>query len=326
MATPHDSFFKAVFSRPSEATGVLKAVLPPALVDQLDLSSAKEVRGSFVDSHLTWRYSDLLYTVKLLDREAFVYVLWEAQVSQDPLMPLRLLIYMGRIWEDWLKKEEARRKEAQDFSAIKKVPPILPVVLYPGPKPWAAPTNPLQVIDLPQDLLAAVRDHLPSFEFVLDDLSQQDDEALRRREAGPLGKLALLLLRHARDEREEFLIFLRTMRGLVSALGDRDDQVMAFSYILSVSEVESAEIEAALGPEVTEVVVTAAERLRAEGKVEGRVEGRRESLLRLLRLKFGRALTQEVETQVSQATASDLDTWLDRFVVATTLDAVFSPE
>ncbi|MCW8138179.1 MAG: Rpn family recombination-promoting nuclease/putative transposase, partial [Planctomycetota bacterium] len=40
-ATPHDAFFKAVFSRPENALGELKAVLPPALVAALEPGSVR---------------------------------------------------------------------------------------------------------------------------------------------------------------------------------------------------------------------------------------------------------------------------------------------
>lgn len=43
----------------------------------------------------------------------------------------------------------------------------------------------------------------------------------------------------------------------------------------------------ALGPQAKEVIVTTAERLRAEGRTEGPTEGRAETVLELLTLKFG---------------------------------------
>jgi len=55
MADPHDALFKAVCARPEEARGVLAAALPPALLQQLDLSTLKPADPNLLDHHLTWR-------------------------------------------------------------------------------------------------------------------------------------------------------------------------------------------------------------------------------------------------------------------------------
>ncbi len=92
MPGPHDTFFKEVFARPEEALGTLKAVLPPALFEQLDLASAELVDDSLIDDHLRSRHVDRLYRLRVAGRETLLYVLWEAQATVDPLMPVRLLI------------------------------------------------------------------------------------------------------------------------------------------------------------------------------------------------------------------------------------------
>ncbi len=100
---PHDAFFKEVFSQAKTAEAELEAMLPQALVAELDFSTAKLHPGSFVDEQLSQRHSDLLWSVRLRDREAFIYVLLEHQSGPDPLMPYRLLRYMVRIWDRWLR-------------------------------------------------------------------------------------------------------------------------------------------------------------------------------------------------------------------------------
>ncbi len=301
---------------------MFKAVLPPALLKQLDLPSAKWLKkGSFVDERLRWRHTDLLYSIPLTGRETLIYVLWEKQSRVDPLMPLRLLIYMARIWDYWLRDEEARRKKAGDHSAVTHVPPILPVVLYQGPNKWNATTEFLDVIDLPGEILGGVREYMPSFRFVLDDLSENSDKALRLREIGNLGKLCLLLLKHARDERDALLQYLGTIVDLVNSLDNDRDRVLAFSYILEVTEVTPRDVTSALGPdlrrEAKEAAVTGAEMLRLEGE--------RRVLLRLLRKKFS-PLSPDTEERVASGSAQDLVSWTDRVMGATSLEAVFATE
>ena len=62
---------------------------------------------------------------------------------------------------------------------------------------------------------------------------------------------------------------------------------------------------------------------REEGRLEGREEGRELALARLLTRRFG-PLPEWVAPRVQQASATQLDTWLDRVLDAPTLEAVFA--
>ena len=71
--------------------------------------------------------------------------------------------------------------------------------------------------------------------------------------------------------------------------------------------------------------MTIAEQLREEGREQGREEGvhvgRVEVLSKLLQLRFG-ALSLEQEQVVSSATAEQIDRWVERVLVAETIDDV----
>ncbi|MCO5167026.1 MAG: Rpn family recombination-promoting nuclease/putative transposase [Planctomycetes bacterium] len=312
-ATPHDAFFKAVFSRPENALGELKAVLPPALVAAFEPGSVRLMPGSFVDERLSSRHTDLLYSVQLAGREALVYILFEHQSTIDPLLVVRVLIYVARVWDDWVANN----------AAATRVPPVVPVVLYHGASSWTAATELLDVIDLPEDLLVTLRPLLPSLRFVLDDLTQRQDAELRSREVAALGRLALLLLRHLRDLRpdpDRLDAFVRSVSDLLSTLSARE-RALTFCYILEVSERRpealTAALQGAVGPDVLEDVMTAAEQLRREGSLRGK----RSLLLRQLRAKFGQ-VTAEVEQRVASADEAALDAWAERVLTANSPDEV----
>lgn len=304
--TPHDAYFKAVFSQPENAIGEFKALLPPALLAALDWSTARVVPGTFVDPDLTSRHSDLLYEVSLGGRAAFLYVLFEHQSRVDPLMAVRLLIYISRIWDDWLRRHEG----------ASNVPPVIPLVLYHGKTAWSAATELLDVIDLPEGTAEQVRRHLPSLQFLIDDLTRRTDGDLRARETGVLGRLGLLLLRHVRDLRYDpagLDSLMRSVLDLLVQLPERD-RVLSFRYILEVSERRAATVQAALKdvsePKVLEDVMTAADELR----LEGAQREARSMLLRALRLRFGQ-VSPEVERRVLAADHATLARWFDRAVV-----------
>ncbi len=96
-------------------------------------------------------------------------------------MAFRLLGYLVRIWEDWLKKHPRARR----------LPAILPVVLHHSKKGWTAPVAFEDLIDLDAGTRTLLGDQLPRFRFLLDDLSEQADDAIKERAMSALGRLAL---------------------------------------------------------------------------------------------------------------------------------------
>lgn len=108
-------------------------------------------------------------------------------------MPFRVLRYMVRIWDRWLTDRQLRGERP------KSLPAILPIVLVHAAGGWTAPVSMQDLYAVPADVLPAVLRHLPCFELVLDDLSQQTDGQIRAKAEVGLGLLALLLMRHSRD-------------------------------------------------------------------------------------------------------------------------------
>jgi predicted transposase/invertase (TIGR01784 family) len=130
-SSPHDAVFRLVLGEPANAASQLRAVLPAALADRLDLRRLTQVSGSFVDETLQWRHSDLLFTVPLDGREAFIYVLIEHQSSEDPLMPFRLLRYVVRIWDRYLS----------EHPGTTRLPAVIPLVVHHNRRPWTGSTQ-----------------------------------------------------------------------------------------------------------------------------------------------------------------------------------------
>jgi hypothetical protein len=57
--------FRRVLGEPANAASELRAALPPAIVDRLDLDQLAPVPGTFVDTTLSYRHTDLLFTAPL---------------------------------------------------------------------------------------------------------------------------------------------------------------------------------------------------------------------------------------------------------------------
>lgn len=178
-----------MLGEPPNAASELRAVLPAEVVTRLELDQLRRVDGSFVDPELRWRHSDLLFTVPLQGRDAFVYVLVEHQSRTDPLMPFRMLRYVVRIWDRYL----AEHPQAA------RLPAVVPLVVHHNRRPWSGPTDVLDLVDLEPDTVKVVEECLPRLRFLLDDLTVVDEQALRTRPLNPPARVMLLLLKIAAD-------------------------------------------------------------------------------------------------------------------------------
>ncbi len=125
-----------------------------------------------MDEELADRQVDLLYRVPLLhsDEPALVYVLFEHQSSVDPRMPARLLVYMARIWEQWMREHPSG-----------KLPLIVPAVLHHSATGWTAPTRFADLLVIPDELHDVLGDTHVDFGFFLDDLSASTEQELHER-------------------------------------------------------------------------------------------------------------------------------------------------
>jgi predicted transposase/invertase (TIGR01784 family) len=320
VAQPHDSLFRFVFGKPVHAASELRAVLPPQLADRLDLTNLRPVNGSFVDEELTNRHCDVLMQTTLDGREAFVYVLIEHQSSPDRMMPLRMLRYLMRIWDRYLEQHPT----------AKRLPMIVPLVVYQGPRRWTYPVELRELLDVDPETARLAGDFLPRFRFLLDDLTQLDKTALRARPVTTPVRLTVRLLRIVPTHTSDAIAAIDPddiddFRDVLQRYPDWRELITAYlTYIQNGSETPPhrlAWLAAQIGPEAEEVYMSTADMLRAEGRVEGRTEEAARILVRQLTRKFG-PVPDAVRERIDTATLDQLETWSDRVLDAATLDDV----
>ncbi|RLB55351.1 MAG: hypothetical protein DRJ42_06460 [Deltaproteobacteria bacterium] len=327
----HDKLFKRVFRVPRHAAGLIRTMLPAALVARMDLSRLELVRASFVDPELRERHGDLVFRVPIDGKMAFIYFLVEHQSEPDALMAFRLLTYIQRLWAAILRDEPTR----------KTLPLVVPIVVHHGRGGWTKARTLHELVD-GLDEMPELRAFVPNFEMIIDDLIRVDDRALLARPLEAFPKVALWVLRDARtiDALFEGLrAWHDEIQTLVASSRDLEDFESVMRYILRVSKDVSFEtirdkfIEVI--PEVEAAMASPAEQLIQKGRQEGvqqglkkgRQEGRQEAnrtmLARQLQLRFG-ALGPEAEARIAQGSSVELEGWLERVITADTLDAVFA--
>lgn len=130
MGTSHDSLFRELFAHPESMRELLTSFFPQDWTAQLDLASLERVNGSYVAGDGAQRHSDMVWRILLAGRWLYLYLLLEFQSAPDPWMALRMRVYSGLLHQDLIKRHE--------LPASGRLPPILPMVLYTGQKPWRA--------------------------------------------------------------------------------------------------------------------------------------------------------------------------------------------
>jgi hypothetical protein len=267
--TPHDALFKSVFQQPENAAAELQHVLSAEHVSAIDWSTLKLEPGSYVDEKLADQHSDLLFSANAhaSGERVFVYLLFEHQSTPEPRMALRLLSYMVSIWERFSDEDKAS-----------PLPLIVPAVLAQVPGGWAAPTR-FSGLFSPSlgELADAV---LPDFSYAVDDLHRTDDADLRRREVAQQARLALWLMRDARDGAlllRRLVDWLGELEELAQTPGGERALAPLLSYVVRVSsDLQLEEFRAILkerAPAAESITMTIAEQLLAEGKAQGVAQG-----------------------------------------------------
>lgn len=330
--SPHDEFFKESFQSAEHAASLLSSALSPELSRRVDWSTLVPAPTEHIDEWLVKRYSDVFFRARLFgDDTRWVYfdVLLEHQSESQLMMSLRMLGMIVRRYEALLR----------DDPGLKRLPIVLPVVLYQGegPRSWRHPVQLSQLLDCDLETLEAFRALIPDFRFVLDDLSQQSLDALFSRALTDVARLTLRLLRDARWV-PDFMRSLENPRDLElwRKIATTANGAMVYQrfwvYLYRTVDVPNEQIHQfarKLGQAAEESQMTALQRLieqispqiKAEGEAKGKLEGKAELLVRLLTLKFG-ALPDAARSRVENASEDELFTWSERILTATTLDDV----
>jgi len=351
VQSPHDQLFHYTFGQPENAADLLRSTLPTAISAAIDWHTLTRCDSKLTDARSESLYADVLFTVSVQSRTAYLLLLLEHKSEEDRKTALQLLRYVLRIWD---------RHEA-DHPESATLPPILAVVLHHGRTPWRGARSLRELIDLaalPASMADAVRARQPDLTFHLDDLAAQSEAQIVSRVSSLLGQMALLcmqFLRGAGEAEAETALrrWLSLLRRLHAAADAREAFVRLVEYIATVADLHKdrvLRILAEVHPDAEQITMKTYGRMerealeretrgraegkaegraegkaegRAEGKAEGRAEGKAEILLRQLEARFGR-LAPDAVNRVLTAAPPDLDRWAVQVLDARTIEEVLS--
>lgn len=285
----HDNGYKLLFSHAEMVADLLRGFIHEDWVRELDFSTLEKVGAGYVSDGLRNRESDVVWRLRWgwSERWVYVYLLLEFQSTVDPFMAVRVMTYLGLLYQDLIR---------QRLTPSGKLPPVLPVVLYNGNAPWGAA---LDVAELTETVPGGLERYRPRLRYCL-----LDEARIAASELEPLQNLAAALFRLERSREPE------DVQKVVSALlewlkePEQDGLRRAFAtWLLQVhlpARLPGIEVPEGIG-DLQEVKSMLAERVKEwtqewkqagfeEGRQEGLekgIEEARQILLRELESRFG---------------------------------------
>jgi hypothetical protein len=280
-------------------------------VKELELDTLERVSGSYVSDDFREREDDIIWRVRWRNRWLYVYLLLEFQSGVDRFMAVRILVYVGMLYQDLIR--------AKQLTPDGLLPPVLPVVLYNGEPDWTAA---LEISELIESVPGGLEHYRPQIRYLLlEERRYQDSELVAMQNL----VAALFRLENSRTPEDIASVVAALIEWLKDA--DQADLRRAFvgwlRQVLLPRRIPGAEI-----PEIEnlqEVRTMLAERVQEwtkQWKQEGRQEGEAGVLMRLLERKFG-PLDAAVRSRIAQADSETLLEWSERVLTAERLEDVF---
>ena len=250
----------------------------------------------------------------------YVYFLIEFQSEHDWFMAIRVWNYLSLLYQDLIRTGEV---------GDRRLPPVLPMVVYRGEQRWKAPLDVKELIRTPPPGLIR---YLPSLRYLL-------LEEVRMNE-GELERMSNLVAEIFRIEKSATLKasippFLSFVKWTTKAGAQQDSLKRAFIVWYkraqrSAKIIEHGEDLEEMSPEEMEPMLSEriekwTEELRVEGEAKGREEGKAEMFLSLFEMKFG-APSAEIREQIKSAGEEEIQRLSARLLTAETASEIFLPE
>ena len=189
--TPHDVFFKQIFSQREILSGALSELLPEDVARRMDFDSLAYLPGESVGEGLSRSTrADLVFSVSFGEREGRLVVILEHKSHPDPRVHFQILQMMVMGW-------------MQNLREGREPLPILPILFYHGQGPWNLPDLFSERMNLPREIAR----YLPDFELLRIDLGLIDDTRLRSLQ-NVLAGAALLSMKHVFENPRRFFHLL----------------------------------------------------------------------------------------------------------------------
>jgi len=288
---PHDQCYKLLFSQRALVKDLLCGFVHEDWVPRVDFSTLEKVNNEYISNELLKRSNDLVWRLRLADDEwLYVYVLLEFQSRNDHWMALRLMTYVGLLYQDLIKSGQLLQGQ--------RLPPVFPVVIHNGATPWKAPLELEELVASAPDSIDLECGASPDAVLqVIARLKARLSPAENRTIADAF-KVWIEAVLFKRFFSEEDIPHLDTFEEVTTVLAERVDQWR--------EEIQAKALQQGL----------------ERGIERGRLEGEVRLLTKLLERRFG-PLSEAQRAQLDAADEATLEAWTEQVLTVQSLDELF---
>lgn len=305
MSSRRDTVYKQLFSHPEIVRDLLVGLLPAAWAQALTLDGLERMNASYASDHGKARHADVVWRARIGGEWVYVYILLEFQARPDQWMALRMQVYTGLLYQDLVAQHR--------LSKHGKLPPLLPIVLYHGRRPWRAATSLAQLMLPPP---AGLERFQPGLQYLLVDQHHHGARGdivnllFRVLRCRTEAELRLAADAFARRTRQPDLEPLReTLRSWLQLT--LQDELGATNMDLEEDDAMPAKRKYKLGDVLTDEFLDRLLKPHTDGVKEGLQQGERLALQRLLTDLLARqGMPPEAESRIAEADSTQLSDWL----------------
>lgn len=269
LSQPHDITFKKLFGEREIAKDVIEKNLPKEVIDQLDMNTLERLDGSFISEELKETFSDILYGVRINNRDAYIALLWEHKSWADKFAVFQVAGYILDIWKRIVK-------DGKD-----ELPVVIPIIVYHGKSGWNYKTD--------------MREMIPDFDILPEYLKQML----------PIIKHEFInITAHTEEDIKEYEPVTRMiMRSFKYIYWNEDDLIE--SLLISLDEVELILSEEELNRYLDTLLIyySAANKNLTEENIIAKIEklgGKGEKIMTILQEREQRGIEIGIEKGIQQ--------------------------
>ncbi|MBF0545261.1 MAG: Rpn family recombination-promoting nuclease/putative transposase [Candidatus Riflebacteria bacterium] len=312
----HDHSYKKLFSHPKMVEDLLRGFVHGEWVDQLDFSTLEPFPSEHVTDCFRDRRDDIIWRIRWKENWLYIYLLLEFQSSVDPYMAVRIMAYLGLLYQDIIQTETIKPGE--------KLPPVLPVVLYNGFPRWDAPTD---IFDQIGQTPRGLEKFSPRLSYLI-----LDEGAIADSELTDLHNCVTALIRleksHTGAEIMELIaalskwLSLPAQASLRRAFGHWIGRVILKDRIPEQKVVRIENLEEAQRM-LAETVAQWPMQWKAEGKAEGKAEERADIVSKLIEKKFGKSAKDQFLSNIKNYKDEDFDKLCEKILFCDSPEELF---
>jgi len=170
----HDSSYKSLFSHQRMVQDLITGFVREDWIKYLDFSTLEKQNNSYTSDDLRERSDDIIWRLRFKDQWLYLYILLEFQSTPDSFMAVRVMSYIGLLYQDLIKA--GHLEEISDQQGTTRLPPVLPIVLYNGRRAWHSHTS---IQDIIHPMPEGLCQYQPQLTYLLIDESQYNDSELK---------------------------------------------------------------------------------------------------------------------------------------------------